>query len=458
MSSLAVTLNKTEKKDFYKTFIAIVIPIAIQNVLNSSLGLIDTFMISSLGTAEIAGVTAGYRVLFFYFLFLFGISSGAAVLTAQYFGSKDIKNIRRVLGMTILVAFAGALILMVPIMISPAGVIAVITKDREAVAKGADYLGIVFIGFIPIAISIVYSDILRTVGRIKAAVIISVIALAVNTLLNYILIFGKLGVAPMGVKGAGVASVVSMFVEMMLVIIVAYKKDSPLAAKMKELFDVNKEFAKKYFKTVLPVLGNEMIWVVGVTIYDIVYGHMGARELATMGIVRTIEGFAFFMLWSLGSGAAIVLGNKLGEGVGEKVYEYVKLLFRILVIFSVSIAVIIFLTRDIVSGLFLVEENLEVMIAKALMVLALLAPLKATNYLIIVAILRSGGDTFYALLLDAGGVWLIGVPLVFVTGILLKLDVTIVYLMTAVEEFIKIFFGIPRVISKKWIRNLTIEE
>ncbi len=458
MNSFAVNLTKKEKSDFYKTFRAVVIPIAIQNVLNSSLGLIDTLMISSLGTAEIAGVTAGNRIVFFYLIFLFGVSTGAAVLTAQYYGAGDTKSIRRVLGLTILMSLFGALVMTVPVLMNPSSVISIITKDADSMSRGAEYLGIIGMGFIPFAIYISYFVILRSVGNVKMAVKISAFSIVLNTVLNYILIFGKLGFEPMGVRGAATATLISRLLEMMILVTATYIKGGPLAAKINELFYVEKEFVKKFLRTVFPVLGNEMIWVAGIFVYDIVFGHMGAKELAAIGIIRTIEGFAFFILWSLGSGAGIVLGNKMGAGVGEKVYEYVKLMVKMVLIISVSISIVLFLSRYILSGVFRVEPSLVVMISKALVIVAVFAPIKSINYLIVVGILRSGGDTVYALLLDSGGIWLVGAPLVFITGIVLKVDFQLVFLMTGVEEFVKMLFGLPRVISKKWIKNLTVTQ
>ncbi len=458
MSDLKSTsMTREISEHFYRKVFAIALPIALQNIVSSSLNLIDTFMISSLSTASIAGVSAANKLFFIMFLFLFGISSGSSILTAQYWGVKDIKNIRRVLGVCLALGVAGSLFFAFAAMALPESVMRIFTNSPGAIGEGADYLRIIGICYVPTAMTFAYVFILRSTGNVKLPMVVSTIAIILNTFLNWVLIYGHLGAPALGVRGAAIATVIARFVEFSIMIVIIYKQRGVAAAKFSELIDVNKAFINRYMTTVLPVIGNELVWAIGVTMYDVVYGRMGEAVMAAMGITKTIEQFGFFMIYSLGNAAGVVLGNQMGTGDMTHVFNYAKKLLKMMIGVGVVMSVFFFFIAPSVAGIFNVEPDVKVFIIQCVRVLAIATTFKAINILVIVGILRSGGDTKFALILDGASVWLVAVPLVALGGLVWGLEIKYVYALALTEEISKASIGMWRTYSKKWINNLISE-
>jgi putative MATE family efflux protein len=446
------------RRHFYAKLFAIALPMALQNLVTSSLNLIDTFMISSLSTASIAGVTAANKLFFILFLFLFGISSGSSILTAQYWGVKDVKNIRRVLGICLMLGISGAFLFTTAALFVPEIVMRIFTNQPGAISEGASYLRIIGLSYIPTSITFAYVFILRSTGNVKLPMKISIIAIILNTFLNWVLIYGNLGAPALGVSGAAIATVIARGLEFALLMGIIYRNNEVAAARLNELLDINKTFFAKYMKTVLPVIFNELIWAVGVTMYDLVYGRMGESVMAAMGITKTIEQMTFFFIYSLGNASGVILGNQMGTGDMTQVFNYAKKLVKIMVIIGLSMSAILFIASGPLANFFQVEPLVATYIQSCIRVLAIVTVVKGLNMLIIVGILRSGGDTTFAMYLDGGAVWLVAVPLVFLGGFVWKLEIQYVYMLALTEEFVKVSIGLYRVWSKKWINNLIFEE
>lgn len=442
---------------FYRKLFAIALPIALQNIISSSLNLIDTFMISSLSSASIGGVYAANKLFFILFLFLFGISSGSAILTAQYWGVKDVKNIRRVLGICLMLGVSGALLFAFGAIAVPVSVMRIFTNDAGAISEGAAYLRIIGWCYVPSAITFGYVFILRSTGRVKLPMVVSTIAIATNTFLNWVLIYGNLGMPAMGVRGAAIATVIARFGEMAVMLYIIYQQKDVGAAKFGELVDINGAFFKKYMMTVLPVILNELIWATGVTIYDMVFGRMGESVLAAMAITKTIEQFGFFMIYSLGNASGVVLGNQMGTGDMTHVFSYAMKLLRLMIGVGLIMSLIFYGFAPFFAGLFQVETLETIYIIQCLRMLALATTFKAINMLVIVGILRSGGDTKFAMILDGAAVWFVAVPLVILGGLVWQLDIRWVYLLSLTEEFSKAVVSMKRTLSRKWINNLIQE-
>ncbi len=440
--------------DFYKKVFAIALPIALQNIVTSVLNLIDTFMISALSTEAIAGVSLANKVFFLLWLSLFGISSGSAILTAQYWGAGDVKSIRKVLGVCLTLSVSAASFFSIVALGAPALVMGIFSTDALVIGEGIAYLRIIGFSYIMTAVTFAYVFILRSTGNVKLPVAISIFAIAVNTFLNWVLIYGYLGAPAMGVRGAAIATVIARGLECILLLMVVYSRDLPAAGRLKEMFVYHKPFFAKYMKTVLPVIGNELMWAFGVTMYDVVYGRMGGMEAATMGIVKSYEQFSFFLIWGLGNAGSVILGNSLGAGKLDSAMTDANKLLKLIVAASLAMGGVIALTAGPVADIFHVEQIVKDNIILALYVLAAFMVLKSVNMLVIVGVLRSGGDTTYALFLDGGAVWIVAVPLVFLAGLVLEWPVYFVYMTAMSEEVFKVVLGLKRMYSRKWVRNL----
>ncbi len=281
--------NILEDKKFIHKAISITVPITLQALLNTSLNLVDTVMIGSLGQSSIAAVGLANKVFFVFTLLLFGVVSGSSILTAQYFGKNDIKNIRRVLGMSLIIGLVGSIIFVIPSLICPQIVMSIFTPNENTIKIGASYLAIAAISYPLTAVTNVYVALLRGVNQVKAPVVITVFSICIKVMLNYTLIFGHFGVPALGVQGEAIATIIARTIECTCILAIVYYEKGPAAAKFKELISFNKNFTRLYASTVSPVIINEFMWGLGVTMYSLVYGRMGDGAVAAITITQTVE-------------------------------------------------------------------------------------------------------------------------------------------------------------------------
>ncbi|MGM9933564.1 MATE family efflux transporter [uncultured Clostridium sp.] len=445
-------------KKFIKKSIAIMIPVAAQAMLNTILNLVDTMMIGQLGQTEIAAVGLANKVFFVFTLLLFGIVSGSSILTAQYWGKKDIKNIHKVLGMSLAMALIGSIIFVLAGIFAPEGVMRIFTPSENTIAIGAAYLGIAAISYPMTAVTNCYISLLRGVNKVKAPVIISILSIGINIILNYTLIFGHFGAPELGVRGAAIATLIARIIECLCLLGYVYIDKNPAAARIKELFSFNRDFVKIYFKTVSPVIANEFMWGLGVTMYSLVYGRMGDEAVASITITQNVEQLCIVLFQGISAATAVILGNELGANKLHKAEKHATYFIVMQFALTMIMAVAFFFLRTPIIKLFVVTDATAMDIRKCLLVFIIYLPFRMFNLVNITGILRSGGDTTAALLLDLTGVWCVGIPLAFLGGISLGLPIYYVYAMVTFEEAYKFVIGFRRYRQKKWLKNLVDTE
>ncbi|NLV63550.1 MAG: MATE family efflux transporter [Clostridiaceae bacterium] len=442
---------------FYKNLFRIAIPITIQNLIMSSLNFVDTIMVGQLGETNIAAVALANQLFFLIALFLFGVGSGASVFVAQFWGKKDVINIRKVLGLSMLCSVVVSVLATLIVMIFPEVVLSLFTKDTEVIRISASYLRIVCFSYIPTSITFCFASTLRSTGQSKLPMIASAVALSVNTVLNYIFIFGKLGMPAMGARGAAAATVIARFAEAILILGAVYSLKLAPAASFRELFAFSRDFAVRFFQVVIPVIMNEVLWSTGVTMYTVVYGRMGTNILASINIASAIEGISFVLFRSMSNACAVLVGNKIGEGDEQTAFTYSLRMAILGPALGITVGLILFFSSGNLLVFYNVTEQVYENARIILRIFSFVIPLKVFNMINIVGILRSGGDTKFSLILDTFGVWFIAVPLAFVGGLVYHLPVYIVYVLVNLEEIFKFSLGLKRFISKKWINNVIVQ-
>ncbi len=446
--------NIFEDRKFIKKIVAIAIPIAIQALLNTILNLVDNLMIGSLGESSIAAVGLANKVFFVFTLLLFGVVSGSSILTAQYWGKRDINNIRKVLGSSLIIGLSAAILFMLAGLFIPKAVMRIFTPSEGTIAIGASYLVVVALSYPLTAITNCYISVLRATNKVKAPVFISLVAIMVNVVLNYTFIFGNFGAPRLGVQGAAIATVIARLVECLSILTVAYASKGAAAAKIKELISFNKDFIKKYLITVSPVIANEFMWGLGVTMYSLVYGRMGDEAVASITITQNVEQICIVLFQGLSSATAVILGNELGANKLKDAEKHAKSFFIIQLILTIVMGTICILIRKPLINLFSVDRTVAGDITKCLTVFVCCLPFRMFNLVNIVGVLRSGGDTKASLILDLTGVWFVGIPFAFLGGIVLGLPIYYVYAMITIEEVYKFVLGFKRYKQKKWLRNI----
>lgn len=441
-------------KDYYRRLYKIAFPIALQQFIMSSLNMVGVVMIGQLGAVPVAAVGLANQIFFLLNLMLFGITSGSAMFTAQLWGKRDVPNIRKVLGLALTLGLTAGSIFLVIAEFFPAGALSIYTKDSSVIALGSDYLRMIGFSFLLYAISFCYSAVLRSTGDVQTPLYVTFTALSLNTLLSYALIFGKLGLPSLGVHGAAIAVLASRIVECSTLLWLTYRKDSPAAGKLRELFGYNLAFAGKVLKPVLPVVANEMLWSMGTTAYSVVYARISTEAIAAMNIVGSIDQMALVLFNAIGHACAVLVGNRIGAGEEEHAFRYAARTEALGMLGAVGIGSIVLVSANPVLSLYNVPPTVIDYAHRVLTILGLLLWLRASNMILFIGIFRSGGDTRFALILDGVIIWVVGVPLAFAGAFLFHLPVYWVYLLVMSEEITKWVLGVYRFFSRKWIHNL----
>jgi putative MATE family efflux protein len=442
------------EKEYYRLLIKIALPIALQQFIMSSLNMVGVVMIGQLGDVQVAAVGLANQIYFLLNLLLFGITTGSAMFTAQLWGKGDVLNIRKVLGLALSMGLAAALFFMAIAEFFPAWALGIYSTDPAVIILGSDYLRIIGFSFLFYAISFCYSIVLRSTGEVQIPLIVTFTSLTLNMLLSYLLIFGKLGLPAMGVQGAASAVLVARIVECCVLLWITYRKRTPAAAKIRELFGYDRAFAWRVLKPVLPVVANEMLWSTGTTAYSVVYARISTDAIAAMNIVSSIDQIAFVLFIALGHACAVLVGNRIGAGEKQIAFRYAARTEALGILGAIGVGSLLLLSSGSILSLYKVSALVIDYAQRALTILGLLLWLRASNMILFIGILRSGGDTRFALVLDGVIIWVVGVPLAFIGAFLLHLPVYWVYLMAMSEELSKWLLGIYRFFSRKWIHDL----
>ena len=441
-------------KEFLRKFIRLTLPFSLQLLISSTVNLIDVMMIGKLGDANIAAAGAANQIFFLLTIIQFGISSGASVFIAQYWGAGETKNIKKVLGLIYVLSGGVSSLFTCLGLFLPEQVIRFYIHDTEAVKYGTSYLFVVSISYVITAISTSLATVCRCTGNVGLPTVAGFVSMAANVIGNAILIFGLWGAPALGLTGAAIATVLARLIEMLIILIAVYRKNMIGAAGFSELTGLKRGFIKEYFNKVAPVLFNEIAWSVGTSLYMVAFGLMGTSTVAAVQIASAVAQILFVFVRGAGNATAVMLGNTIGEGREEDAKRDSRRFLVLLPMLAAVVGVILIICRPLLLSIYEVSPETMDSVNLLLFLHAFLFVPKAFSVVMVVGILRSGGDTTFACFLDILPVWLFSVPFGFI-GVKLGLPLWIVFLIVNAEDMIKPIWGIPRVMSDKWLHNLT---
>ncbi|MDD4564026.1 MAG: MATE family efflux transporter [Eubacteriales bacterium] len=443
-----------ENKNLYRTLTRVALPIALQSLITSSLNLVDNLMVGSLGEVELAAVGLSTQIYFVYWGVIFGFTSGSSAFTAQFWGKQDPHNIRRVTGFAITVCFGFGMLFFIPSVFFPEYILRIFTDIPAVIELGKDYVRIGAVCFLTLSITVPFTTALRTTQQTSVPLKISIIVFSTNTFLNYVFIFGNFGAPELGVKGAAVATAISRAIELILVIYVIFGRRNVIAGKITEFFDWHRALVTRILSTAVPVMINETMWSMGMAAYNAAYGRMGITEFAAIQASITLDSLFIMAIFSLADALLILVGQQIGMGKTDYAFALAKRLLRIGVIVGVAAGGLLILTSQFIIRIFNFTPEGQYYTLLIICIYGIMMPLKIFNGLNVVGIFRCGGDTKFAMYLEIGSVWLIGVPLVFFGALYLALPVYLVVLIEQMEEIVKGIFCRQRFRSKKWLNDL----
>ncbi len=332
---------------------------------------------------------------------------------------------------------------------------ALYSTDPAVVKVGSAYLRIYGFSFLFFAVTVGYSTVLRSIGNVRLPMFVSSLALVLNTLLSWCLIFGKLGLPAMGVTGAAIAIVISRALECAGIVTATYLTRSPVAARLKEILDFDGSFILRVLKPVLPVALNEVLWSLGITTYNALYAHIGTESIAAVNMLSTIENLAWAFMNGISLSTAVMVGHRIGRGEESEAYLTAGRSLGMAGSMGVLVGGVALLGGDAILGLFNVSPVVIANAHRLLTIFGLILWVRAMNATIVLGVLRAGGDTRFSLFLDGFIIWIVGVPLAAMGVFVFHLPVHWVYLLAMSEEVTKCCLGLIRFFSRKWIHNLT---
>lgn len=449
------------KVQLQKTIWALALPIILQNALGTSLNLIDSLMIGQISadsSAELVGVGFANQIFFAISLFMTGFTCAAQVFSAQYYGSGDSAAVKKSLGLGLLCTGGFSLLVQILGCLLPEQSIMLFSNDPEVIRLGGEYMRIVSWSYFATGLTFVYSAVLRSVRRVRLPMVVAVVGVAVNTVLNWVLIYGKLGFPALGVKGAAIATVIARVLQVVIIIFCVYFPKGELSASFKELFGFSKAFAASYMKCTLPVVLNEGLWGVGTSIYTIYYGHISTVAAAATQVAANLERFAWIIIASIGTVTSIILGNALGDAEDfQNVRFYAKELQKTIMRWAFGLAAVVAALAWVFPLLFNLDAEAMALSTPLILILAALIPIKSANFNRVIGILRSGGDTAFTCILESLLIWGVSVPLGFIFYKWLQLPIIPVFIIVHIDEVIKMPILAWRCKKEKWIKNLTKE-
>lgn len=311
-------------RGFYRQMLKIALPVMVQNFITSFLNMVDTAMVGRLGETEIAAVGIANQYFFIFLMFTIGLGAGCGVFIAQFWGKRDTGNSRRILGLGLFSSLLFSAVFIACGYLFPREIIAAFNKDPLVIFLGSDYLKTVLISYGFAGISIVYHFALRSIGDAFLPMTVSGVALLSNVFFNYIFIFGKLGAPALGVKGAALATVIARAVETGVTIALVYARKGVLAASLRDLTGFSREYVRKAYAMILPVILNDICWGAASLVYAAVFGRMGMQAVAVIQIVNTITNLFLITIFGIANAAAVMVGNSVGAGKARQAGLYAR--------------------------------------------------------------------------------------------------------------------------------------
>ncbi|MDD6631583.1 MAG: MATE family efflux transporter [Lachnobacterium sp.] len=441
--------------EFMKSLCKIAIPVTLQSMLQASFSIIDQIMIGQLGETNISavGLCGNYSLIFS--VVIGAVSTVAGILIAQFIGAKDEKEAWSSFWVSLVVGILISSVFLFTSGLFPRQIIGLYTSDVSIIESGAMYFKVVAFSYVPMAVSMVLSAWLRCKEHATIPFLASFGAVAVNTGLNYVLIFGKLGFAAMGIKGAATATLISQIFNLMLIFIgflICIRKDGdrPIMS-----MHFQKITVKDYFIMIMPILVSEFLWSLGQNVESAVYGHLGTDNLAAYTLTCPIQGLIVGALSGLSAAAGVMVGKRLGKKDYDKAYIESKKIMYVGLIGSAIVAALLAMMAGAYTGLYHVENNVKELGKILLVVFALYAPVKVENMILGGGIIRSGGNTRVIMIIDIIGTWGIGIPLCFLAAYVFEWGIVGVYALLTTEEIFRLVVSLVIFKRRKWMISLS---
>lgn len=442
---------------FYRNIFTLVFPMALQNLINVGVTAADVVMLGKVGEKVLSGASLAGQVQYIMVLFLFGLTSGATVLTAQYWGKGDKTTIEKILGLGMKAAVIVTAIFTVAALVIPELLMRIFTSDTVVIAEGVKYLRIVAFSYVLMGITQVYLYIMRSVERVVVATVVYLMSLICNVILNAIFIFGLFGCPTLGIQGAALGTLISRILELVLVFGYARLFNEEIKFRFRYFMHTDSQLVKDFLIYAIPVVMNEVLWGLGTAANTAILGHMGSAAVAANSVAQVARQLATVVSFGLSSATAIYLGKTIGEQRMEHAKAYAQKFVILSIILGVAGGALILVVSPFVTGFLVLSVTAQRYLRFMFFVMSYFVIGQAFNTTMVVGTFRSGGDTRFGLILDMSTMWGGSILFGFLAAFVFKWSVPVVYMILMSDEIIKIPITWWRYKSYKWLKDVTRE-
>ncbi|WMJ23531.1 MATE family efflux transporter [Paludicola sp. MB14-C6] len=443
------------EKEFYKTLLTIALPVTLQNLIIFCTQMLDTVMLGELGDVAMSASALANQPFFIFNLLTFGLSGGAAVITAQYWGKREIEPIKIIMTMIIRFAMIMGMIFSIAVLVFPSQIMWIFTKDSQVIQAGVEYLQIIAFSYFFFGFTNTFYSTIRSVEIVKIAVVSNVLALVINGSLNYILIFGHFGAPALGIKGAALATLIARICEFSLGVLFMFFFDKKLKIRPKDFLKFDKILFQDLIKISSPVVANELMWSLGMTMQAALMGNLGKHVVSANSIISVVQQLSTVAVFGVASAAAVMIGKAIGEGDMQKARDRGHTFKIISIIFGVFVTVVIILLRNVAIDFYNVSAQAKALAHQLIYISALIGFFVSIAGIGIVGILRGGGDTKFSLWIEIAALWGIAVPFAYLAAFVLKWPVPAVYCVMKIDEPVKDTLCLIRMRGTRWLKNVT---
>mgnify|MGYP004514112301 CR=1 FL=1 len=444
------------EKSFYKTFFAISLSIALQNIIVYSVNMADNVMLGTYNEISLAAVALANQIQFVLQMLVIGIGSGVMVISSRYWGRKEVGVIKKTLGVGLILGIAISFLLLILVLLFPRNILSILTNETQIIDECCKYLEIICFSYIFFAISNILVSSLRSVETVKIGFIASAIAFCVNVSLNYILIYGKFGSPEFGIRGAAVATLSARIIECIVVIFYVKFIDKKLLIKFRDLLKFNKEFFMNFIRVALPIASSDALWGIAITVQAAVLGHMGASVIAANSIAIVLFQILTVLCFGAANASAVIIGKTIGENKIESAKQYAKTMQVLYIIIGIIAGILLIISKDFILGFYAISQETKILASQFIIVIASFTAVTSYETGIIVGILRGAGSAKFGLFMDLISMWFVALPISIVAAFVLHLPSFIVYICLRLNQFVNAIIGFFKVNKGNWIKNLEV--
>lgn len=439
-------------KEFYGDVVRIAIPVAIQSVVSVGINMMDTVMLGAFGEVQISASSLSSQFYRIFQVLCMGMGFGASVMTAQYWGRRDIAGIKRIITIMLRIALGLTLFFSVVTACFPRQILNIYTSDRRIVEAGVGYLRVMAITYLFLGLFKTLTIILRSVGEVKISLYASLISFVSNLFFNWVFIFGKLGAPRLEILGAAIGTLISRIIEASIVTGYFFIKDSKIGYQFRDFFQDCSGEIKAFMYYSMPVIISDLMLTLGNNMTTVIIGHIGTSFVTANAITAVVVQISTVCIQGISSSSAVIIGNTLGTGNKKKAYEQGVTFLMLGIIVGIVGGITIVLISPLMLTLYNVTEETKVITSQLMVAIALIVVFQTIGSLMTKGVLRGGGDTRFLMIADVVFLWLLSAPLGAMAAFVWGGSPFWIYVCLKCDHIAKSLLCIWRFRTKKWLK------